>query len=147
MPDTTPAHRTTITESERLQLLGLVTIARQHQRQADATTRAAEQLLGGPADRFGLDDLGLYDVVAGEREVDWLLERNGITVEATNDAELDRIERDELATECARLRDAVRSIHAASDTSEGAPESPINRLAGIHDETRIVLGIADHDED
>lgn len=71
----------TITHAEYLQLQGLASLARHHQKQADQFADAIAKLLG--VEPVGGDDLGIYDVVSGyeDRGVDWLLEGANITVE------------------------------------------------------------------
>lgn len=74
--------KTTITANERLQLIGLLTVAESQMKQLEATEKAAGELLGAK------DDSGYYGHVSdaiydnGRRDADGLLERMGISVEA-----------------------------------------------------------------
>lgn len=67
--------KTSITRNEYLQLEGLVALARRHYKVVNQCEAAINELLGAEE-----DDLGVGDVVYGDREIKWLLERQNLKV-------------------------------------------------------------------
>lgn len=69
--------KTTITPAERLQLVGLATIGRQHAAKADEAGDAMKELLGTETDDSG----HISDVIWADRDVDWMLRGLKVKVE------------------------------------------------------------------
>lgn len=71
--------KATITPNERLQLIGLLTLAGRYSAQALEVERATKALLDVPEEDFGHVSDAIYD--DGSRDADRLLERLGVKVE------------------------------------------------------------------
>lgn len=69
--------KTSITKPEHLQLVGLVALARHHTKHLEEISDAIKALLDEKEDDHG----DISDVLYGDREIDWLLERREITVQ------------------------------------------------------------------
>lgn len=74
--------KTTITKNERLQLIGLVTIGRQHTAKAEEARRAAHELLGFNPDEYEGESGYLDDAVfdGNNRSIDTVLRNMKIEV-------------------------------------------------------------------
>jgi hypothetical protein len=68
--------KTTITKNEYLQLVGLTTLAMKHEKIVRECERAMEELMGFPENSGETSD-----VIYGDRDLTWLLERANVTVE------------------------------------------------------------------
>ena len=83
MPKILIREKTTITQSERLQVMGLLVLAEQHNRALVAITKATAEILGEPLDDNYAGHVS--DVIwdFGSKDADDLISRLEITVETT----------------------------------------------------------------
>ena len=70
------AKKTTITKSEYLQLVGLMTLGRQHSKMLSEIEAAMDSIVGA-----GPDETNAGDVVYGDRDIEWYVEQSGVTLE------------------------------------------------------------------
>lgn len=131
----------TITESERQQLLGLITLGRQHRRAGDEVADAAARLLGRNPEVLEEQLDGWYDVLDDGRSgrgVDWLLSGDGVTVvpdpeiEPPNPGEWTAAEMDAMVDRVVQLRAALRTA-----------AQRVEQLGASEDLTKTVIGITD----
>lgn len=118
----------TITSAEHLQLLGLLTIARQHQRQVDAARDAMTELLAtalGDENVVPVDDpYAVGDLTYGDRELPWLLDYHHITVVEPPPPTPDEREADGLRADLEATTDRLVQVLAALRTVKGYADDP-----------------------
>ena len=84
MPDTAkPASEMTVTQDQRLQLIGLCALARHHDEIVTRTIKVMEKMLGGWDSSCDI----VYDQSRGSphEAVDWAIERSGARLESEGD--------------------------------------------------------------
>jgi len=77
------AKKTTITKSEYLQLVGLMTLGRQHSKMLSEIEAAMDSIVGAMDSIVGAgpDETNAGDVVYGDRDIEWYVEQSGVTLE------------------------------------------------------------------